>query len=79
MEGFGPGVVLSHGEGYYTLYLYMADIQVQEGQDVAAGTILGTVGQGPEEGPHLYLQIHAPVRGGSPIPVDPLPWLRPRP
>lgn len=79
MEGFGPGVVLSHGEGYYTLYLYMDEIRVQEGQDVPSGSVLGTVGRGPEEGPHLYLQIHAPLRGGSPIPVDPLPWLQPRP
>jgi septal ring factor EnvC (AmiA/AmiB activator) len=78
VEGFGRGVVLSHGNGYYTLYLYMGDIGVQEGQDVPAGQVLGTVGTGPEEGPHLYLQMQAPVSGSSPIPVDPLPWLRPR-
>ncbi len=79
MEGFGPGVVLSHGGGYYTLYLYLGETRVQEGQDVPAGHVLGTVGSGPEEGPHLYLQVHAPVRGQSPVPVDPLPWLRQRP
>lgn len=79
MEGFGPGVVVSHGGGYYTLYLYLGEIRVQEGQDIPAGHVLGTVGVGPEEGPHLYLQIHAPVRGQSPIPVDPLPWLTSRP
>lgn len=79
MEGFGPGVVLSHGSGYYTLYLYLGEIRVQEGQEVPAGHVLGTVGSGPEEGPHLYLQIHAPVRGQSPVPVDPLPWLRAQP
>lgn len=79
MEGFGPGVVISHGAGYYTLYLYLGEIRVQEGQEVAAGHVLGTVGSGPEEGPHLYLQIHAPMRGTSPVPVDPLPWLTARP
>lgn len=78
MEGFGPGVVLSHGGGYYSLYLYMAQIRVREGQDVAASEVIGTVGSGADEGPHLYLQIHAPVQGQTPIPVDPLPWLRPR-
>jgi murein hydrolase activator len=76
MEGFGPGVVLSHGGGYYSLYLYMGEIRVREGQEVSAGAVLGTVGRGPEEGPHLYLQIHAPVRGQSPTPVDPIPWLQ---
>ena len=79
MEGFGNGVVLSHGAGYYSLYLYLGQIRVREGQDVAAGQTLGAVGTGPEEGPHLYLQIHAPVGGQTPVPVDPLPWLQRRP
>jgi septal ring factor EnvC (AmiA/AmiB activator) len=78
MEGFGPGVVLSHGGGYYSLYLYMGEIRVREGEDVAAGQILGTVGRGPEEGSHLYLQIHAPTGGQTPVAVDPLPWLQDR-
>jgi septal ring factor EnvC (AmiA/AmiB activator) len=78
MEGFGPGVVLSHGGGYYSLYLYLGEIRVREGQDVGTGEVLGAVGTGPEEGSHLYLQIHAPVRGQSPVPVDPLPWLSQR-
>lgn len=78
MEGFGPGVVLSHGGGYYSLYLYLGVIQVREGQDVSGGDVIGTVGRGPDEGPHLYLQIHAPAQGQAPTPVDPLQWLRPR-
>lgn len=78
MEGFGNGVVINHGSGYYTLYMYLADVRVLEGQDVTTGQVLGTVGAGPEEGPHLYLQIRAPVGGTTPIPVDPLPWLQPR-
>ena len=78
MEGFGPGVVLSHGGGYYTLYLYLGDIQVQPGEEVGTGEVIGTIGSGPEEGPHLYLQIHAPIQGRSPVPVDPLPWLESR-
>lgn len=75
MEGFGPGVVLSHGGGYYTLYLYLADIRVQVGQDVPAGQVIGTVGSSPEDGAHLFFRLHAPLQGGSPVPVDPLPWL----
>lgn len=79
VEGFGRGVVLSHGGGYYTLYLYLGEVRVREGEDVPTGHVVGTVGSGPEEGPHLYLQIQAPIRGESPTPVDPLPWLRARP
>ena len=78
MEGFGNGVVLNHGAGYYSLYMYMDQIRVREGQDVVSGQVLGTIGTGPEEGPHLYLQIRAPVGGTTPVPVDPLPWLRPQ-
>lgn len=79
-EGYGPTVVLSHGDGFYTLYLYLEEIGVVEGRDVAAGQVVGTVG-GAEtpEGPHVEFQIRAPVNGGSPQAQDPLQWLRPRP
>ena len=42
------------------------------------GMQVGTVGAGPDEGPHLYLKIYAPISGQTPVPVAPLPWLRPR-
>lgn len=78
-EGYGPTVVLSHGDGFYTLYLYLEEIGVVEGRDVAAGQVVGTVG-GAEtpEGPHLEFQIRAPVDGGAPQAQDPLQWLRSR-
>ncbi|HUE77849.1 MAG TPA: peptidoglycan DD-metalloendopeptidase family protein [Longimicrobiales bacterium] len=76
MEGFGRGVVLSHGAGFYTLYLYLRDVRVQEGQDVPAGHILGAVGSAADDGPHLFFRLHAPIQGQAPMAVDPLPWLR---
>jgi len=78
-EGYGPTVVLSHGDGFYTLYLYLEEIGVVEGRDIEAGQVVGTVG-GAEtpEGPHLEFQIRAPVAGGSPQAQDPLQWLRAR-
>ncbi|HSH45020.1 MAG TPA: peptidoglycan DD-metalloendopeptidase family protein [Longimicrobiales bacterium] len=78
MEGFNQGVVLSHGEGYYTLYLYLGEVNVVEGQDVSTGTVIGSVGPSSEDGPHLFFRIHAPVNGQAPVAVDPLPWLRDR-
>lgn len=78
-EGYGPTVVLSHGDGFYTLYLYLEDIGVVEGRDVEAGQVVGTVGgTDTPEGPHLEFQIRAPVNGGTPQAQDPLQWLRPR-
>lgn len=76
-EGYGPTVVLSHGGGFYTLYLYLEEIGVVEGRDVQAGQVVGTVGgAGTPEGPHMEFQIRIPVEGGSPRAVDPLQWLR---
>jgi septal ring factor EnvC (AmiA/AmiB activator) len=77
-EGYGPTVVLSHGEGFYTLYLYLEEIGVMEGRDVDAGQVVGTVGGvDTPEGPHIEFQIRAPTDGGSPQAQDPLQWLRP--
>jgi len=78
-EGYGPTVVLSHGDGFYTLYLYLEEIGVVEGRTVDPGQVVGTVG-GSEtpEGPHIEFQIRAPVDGGSPQAQDPLQWLSPR-
>ncbi len=69
---YGPSVILSHGGGYYSLYLYLSEILVAEGAAVAAGQPLGRVGgAGTPEGPHIEFQIRE--RGRA---VDPLPWLR---
>ncbi|MGE0159432.1 MAG: murein hydrolase activator EnvC [Gemmatimonadales bacterium] len=78
-EGYGPSVVLSHGDGFYTLYLYLEDIGVVEGRDVEAGQVVGTVGGADTpEGPHLEFQIRAPMGGNSPLAQDPLQWLKPQ-
>jgi murein hydrolase activator len=73
-EGYGPTVVVSHGGGYYSLYLHLREVSVSEGAQLARGQVVGTVGGiGRPEGPHLEFQLRAP--GGEA--VDPLPWLRP--
>lgn len=74
-EGYGPTVILSHGGGYYTLYLYLQRLSVAVGDQVASGQTLGTVGgETSSEGPHLEFQIRTP--GGQA--VDPMTWLRSR-
>ena len=78
-EGYGPSVILSHGDGYYTLYLYLEEIGVVEGRVVERGQVVGTVGgQSTPEGARLEFQIRAPMSGGVPQALDPLQWLRPR-
>lgn len=73
--GYGPSVILSHGGGYYSLYLYLNTITVKKGQRVPKGEIVGTVGgQETPEGTHMEFQMREP--GGQA--VDPLRWLRSR-
>jgi septal ring factor EnvC (AmiA/AmiB activator) len=72
-EAYGPTVVVSHGGGYYSLYLYLKDVSVREGQSVTRAQTVGTVGgEGTPEGAHIEFQIRTP--GGQA--VDPLGWLR---
>lgn len=74
-EGYGPTVVVSHGGGYYSLYLYLKEVQVRPGTTIAKGQVIGTVGgEGTPEGAHVEFQIRTP--GGEA--VDPLTWLRGR-
>ncbi len=78
-EGYGPTVVISHGEGVYTLYLYLEEIGVVEGREVESGQVVGTVGGADTpEGPHIEFQIRAPQGSGAPQALNPMDWLRPR-
>jgi murein hydrolase activator len=76
--GYGPTVIVSHGGGYRTLYLYLRNVSVQVGQQIAAGQSVGTVGgEQTAEGAHIEFQVRVPV-GSASEPVDPLAWLRSR-
>jgi murein hydrolase activator len=76
--GYGPTVIVSHGGGFRTLYLYLRNISVRVGDRVASGQVIGTVGgEQTAEGAHIEFQVRIPVDGGV-EPVDPLTWLRSR-
>jgi septal ring factor EnvC (AmiA/AmiB activator) len=42
--GYGPSVILSHGGGYWSLYLYLSEILVIEGESVIIGQPASTAG-----------------------------------
>jgi septal ring factor EnvC (AmiA/AmiB activator) len=72
---YGPTVLVEHGGGYYTLYLYLSRVDVTVGATVANGTVVGlSGGANSDEGPHIEFQI----RGKGGIALDPLNWLLPR-
>jgi septal ring factor EnvC (AmiA/AmiB activator) len=79
LEGYGTTVMLDHGGGYYTLYMFLKSLAVREGQRVVAGQVVGAVGgEQTPEGAHLFFQVRAPAPGQVPAPVDPLTWLQSR-
>jgi septal ring factor EnvC (AmiA/AmiB activator) len=78
-EGYGSMVMVSHGGGYYTLYMYLKTVSVRTGQIITVGEIIGTVGgEQTPEGAHLEFQVRAPVGDRPAQAVDPLTWLRSR-
>ena len=72
MGGYGEMVEIDHGDGLTTRYGHMAEVDVTEGQDVAAGAPLGRLGStGRSTGPHLHYEVR--IDGE---PVDPERFLR---
>jgi septal ring factor EnvC (AmiA/AmiB activator) len=72
-KGFGNLVIVDHGEGFHTLVAHLASMRTAMGEEVEAGSVLGTVGDsGSVKGSYLYFELRA--RGE---PVDPRPWLAP--
>lgn len=64
------GVVLDHGNGYQTLYWHMDRVDVEAGQSVSRGAVLGLAGaSGCANGPHLHFGVHFVGRE-----VDPEGW-----
>lgn len=64
-SSYGNYVVISHGGGLMTAYAHMTRRLVSEGDSVAAGQQVGTVGStGNSTGPHLHFEVYV---GGSTV------------
>lgn len=71
-EDYGRHVILSHGNGFETLYAHLQKSLVKEGDKVKRGQAIGLIGStGRSTGPHLHYGILH--RGKF---VDPMKYLR---
>jgi murein DD-endopeptidase MepM/ murein hydrolase activator NlpD len=56
--GYGNFILITHGNGYSTLYAHLSSIGVSVGQGVRRGQVIGAEGStGYSTGPHLHFEI----------------------
>ncbi len=70
--GYGYNIIIDHGNGKQTLYGHLSEIDVDQGQYVSQGQVIGKEGStGRSTGPHLHFEV---IVGGSR--VNPLSYIR---
>lgn len=70
--GLGLHVQIDHGNGYSTVYGHMSKINVEYGQRVSQGEVIGTMGStGRSTGPHVHFTLK--LNG---VPQNPLNYIQ---
>lgn len=70
-SGYGNHIIINHGYGYKTLYAHLSEIQVERGEDITRGHVIGLVGNtGLSLAPHLHYEIQVNDKA-----IDPLPFV----
>ena len=74
LRGFGRVVIIYHGLDYYTLYAFLAQSEVNVGQEVEKDEPIGTTGFYPgAKGSGLYFELRFGQK-----PINPILWLFPK-
>lgn len=56
---YGNYVIISHGNGYQSMYGHMQSVNVKRGASVYQGTVIGAVGNtGRSTGPHVHFSLY---------------------
>ena len=68
-SGYGNLVEIRHGNGMTTRYAHMSKFKARVGQTVAAGDVIGAIGNtGRSTGPHLHFEVRINDRAVNPRP-----------
>ncbi|HEX4971142.1 MAG TPA: peptidoglycan DD-metalloendopeptidase family protein [Steroidobacteraceae bacterium] len=65
--GYGQLVILKHNETYLSAYAHTQSVAVREGDAVAAGQRIATMGAGPQGEAMLYFEIRINGTPGNPL------------
>jgi murein DD-endopeptidase MepM/ murein hydrolase activator NlpD len=68
MNGYGQLVIVDHGGGLTTRYGHLSHIDVQVGQQLSRGELVGKVGStGRSTGPHLHYEVRINDQAVNPL------------
>ena len=72
---YGNAVVVEHGDGTFTQYAHLSEVEVAVGDEVSTGEVIALSGNtGNSSGPHLHFEVRTTADYGSAI--DPMKFLR---
>jgi lipoprotein NlpD len=69
--GYGQLIIVKHNETYLSAYGHLQSVLTQEGDAVAAGQRIATMGNGPQGSPQLYFEIRINGTPGNPLTLLP--------
>lgn len=72
LSGYGFTVIVSHPQGFYSLYSHLDKIEVKKGDVLKTGERLGLSGGDPTKN---FSGIYFELRQGK-VAIDPVPWFR---
>lgn len=65
--GYGQLVIIKHNDAYLSAYAHTQAVSIREGDAVAAGQRIATMGAGPQGAPMLYFEIRVNGAPGNPL------------
>jgi lipoprotein NlpD len=69
--GYGQLIIIKHNESYLSAYGHLKSVAIKEGDVVAAGQRIATMGNGPQGSPLLYFEIRVNGTPSNPLALLP--------